>query len=111
MTERPIRNDELELTKHLLVESKFHCSIPDTVKDLEDGNMGSIRFASDPQKKFGRELITAKFTDTDNIPVIITINLDEQDQLFELDFWKVDFSSLKRFPTSNELVIQPNNYL
>lgn len=72
--------------------------------------MGSLRFASEFQRKFGRQLITARYIDVDNIPVIITINLDEHDQLFELDFWKVNFSGLRKFPATNELVIQPNNY-
>jgi hypothetical protein len=108
MTERPIRNDELELTQYLLMKSKFRCSIPGMVMDLKDGNMGSIRFAPNVERKFGRELIAAKYTDSDNVPVIITVYLDSHDQLFELDFWKADFSSLKKFPKASQLFIEPS---
>jgi len=51
----------------------------------------------------GSELVTAHYLDDDQIPVIISINLDQDGSLFEMDFWKVDFSHLKRYPTREEL--------
>jgi hypothetical protein len=48
-------------------------------------------------------LVTAHYIDEDQIPVIISINLDQEGRLFEIDFWKVDFSPLKRYPTPEEL--------
>jgi len=67
--------------------------------DLADGGMGSIRLTdkSDRPRKMGSELVTAHFIDQDQVPVIISINLDQDGKLFEMDFWKVDFSSLKRY--------------
>lgn len=73
--------------------------------DLADGGMGSIRLTgkSDRARKTGSELVTAHYIDQDQVPVIISINLDQDGKLFEMDFWKVDFSSLKRYPSPGML--------
>ena len=76
--------------------------------DLTDGGMGSIRLTDkiDQARKMGRELVTANYIDEDQIPVIISINLDQDGRLFEMDFWKVDYSSLKRYPTPAGLKVE-----
>ena len=73
--------------------------------DLADGGMGSIRFAdeSGQSRKMGRELVTAHYTDEDHVPVVISVNVDQDGRLFEMDFWKVDFSPLRRYPAPEEL--------
>jgi hypothetical protein len=67
---------------------------------MEDGGMGSLRFFS-PNKKtqnYGYELVSMQYKDIDDIPIIITINMDDSGDIYELDIWKVDFSPLKQFP-------------
>ena len=79
--------------------------------DLTDGGMGSIRLTdkSDRPRKMSRELVTANYTDEDEIPVVISINLDQDGRLFEMDFWKVDYSPLQRYPSPERLqVAQPS---
>ena len=73
--------------------------------------MGTIRFANESRqpRKMGRELVTAEYIDEDQVPVIISINLDEQGRLFELDFWKVDFKALKRYPRPEEVRLAPQS--
>jgi hypothetical protein len=106
---RPLRQEESEVLKALLgmVPSNAKPPLEDgpLALDLADGGMGSIRFTdqSDRPRKMGGELVTAHYIDDDQIPVIISINLDKDGKLFEMDFWKVDYSSLKRYPTSAEL--------
>lgn len=51
----------------------------------------------------GSELVTAHYIDEDEIPVIISINLDQDGRLFEMDFWKVSFSPLERYSIPEEL--------
>lgn len=51
----------------------------------------------------GRELVTAEYIDEDQVPVLISVNLDEDERLFELDFWKGNFKPLKRYPRPEEL--------
>ncbi|MGB2638232.1 MAG: hypothetical protein WAN32_04730 [Candidatus Acidiferrum sp.] len=68
--------------------------------------MGSIRFVQPDTRAFGKALAEAQYVDSDGIPVSITINVDQNGQLFEVDFWKVDFSPLKRYPKPSELVVK-----
>jgi ABC-type uncharacterized transport system ATPase subunit len=74
-----------------------------SVVDMKDGGMGSIKFISDNTKtknrKFGSVLKAIEVLDLDGVPISVTLNLDENGELFELDVWKVDFSPLKKFPT------------
>ena len=68
------------------------------VADMQDGGMGSIRFLKASPGTFGTALVEAQYLDSDGVLVSIAVNADKQGQLFELDFWKVDFSPLKRYP-------------
>jgi hypothetical protein len=106
MLERVIRPEEKVLLEYLisrLPNREFEYSVPGKVVDLDDGGMGSVRFGSAKQRKYGKDLIQVKYIDTDNTPVIITVIADQAGQLFELEFWKVDFGSLKRYPTPDKI--------
>jgi hypothetical protein len=71
--------------------------------DMKDGNMGSIRFARDGPRVLGKVLAEAQYTGEDGVCVSIAINADNKGDLFEVDFWKVDFSPLKRYPNRSDL--------
>jgi hypothetical protein len=73
-----------------------------------DGGMGSIRFVGDQphERHLGKVLREAKFLDADGTLVLISINLDQNGTLFEVDFWKVDFSPLCRYPSFVELTFE-----
>lgn len=75
------------------------------VEDMKDGGMGSLRFkdADNRERRLGKKIAEAEFTDEDGIPVSAVLNLDDNGELFELDMWKVDFSTLKRYPRPEEL--------
>lgn len=70
------------------------------VEEMNDGGMGSLRFcATDGRpRRLGMQLVEKEFIDSDGIPIMVAINLDEHGDLYELDIWKVDFSPLKQFP-------------
>jgi hypothetical protein len=72
------------------------------VEEMEDGGMGSLRFAKttdgNSTRRLGEVFAQGEFNDEDGVPVSFTINLDCDGQLFELDLWRVDFEPLKRFP-------------
>jgi len=101
---RRLRQEEAEVLATLLgmVPSSARPPLEPELQavDLSDGGMGSIRFANPAgyPRKMGRELVTAYYIDEDQVPVSISINVDETGHLFEMDFWKVDFSPLKRYP-------------
>jgi len=77
------------------------------VQDLPGGSMGSIQFVqgSPEQRIFGEQIAEGLFHDADGVPVSVALNVDQFDDLFELDLWKVDFSPLIRYPDADEVEI------
>ena len=74
------------------------------VEPLADGGMGSFRigeFVAD--RKLGHAVAEVHFRDADGVFVTAVLNVDTQDQLFEVDVWKVDFSPLQRWPIEGEM--------
>jgi hypothetical protein len=110
---RPLSSNERELVQALSVgvysqseiEHQFTHAL---VRDMSDGAMGSIRFANSSADKpaFGREAVEADYIDQDGVLVRIALNLDQQGDLFEVDFWKVDFSPLLRYPRPQDLKVR-----
>ena len=105
---RPLRPEESALTRTLLLgvyptaalESVLTTS---RVVDMQDGGMGSIRFIGSEPRSFGRAIVEAKYVDSDGVLVSIAVNADNRGQLLELDFWKVDFSPLRRYPKPSDV--------
>jgi hypothetical protein len=67
---------------------------------MSDGGMGSLYFVSGDEepknRKFGRRIGEMQFEDTDGIPILVSLNIDEDGNLYELDIWKADFSPVHR---------------
>lgn len=105
---RPLRKVEIELISSLIGQTAESEYLKDDIQssrvmDMKDGNMGSIRFVRDEPRVFGKVLAEAQYTDEDGVLVSIAINADNKGNLFEVDFWKVDFSPLKRYPKPSDL--------
>ncbi len=108
---RPLREEERELICSLLSGISVSAALGNTlsascVTDMDDGGMGSIRFVQPEPGTFGKELAEAEYVDSDGVLVSIALNADTNGQLLELDFWKVDFSPLRRYPKPSDLVIK-----
>jgi len=75
------------------------------VEDMADGDMGSIRFVygSSMPRLLGQTVARAEYVDADGVVVSITVNLDSQGDLYEVDFWKTDFSPLLKYPVPEQL--------
>jgi hypothetical protein len=72
------------------------------VRQMDDGGMGSfLILQTNPigkeSRKFGRRASEYQFNDEDGVPVLVTLNLDENDELFEVDICKVDYSPVIKF--------------
>ena len=80
-------------------------SIPQVVYDFDDGGMGTIKLTNNPERIYGKDILQVNYIDSDTTPVIIVLTLDDKDELFELDFWKVNFEKLLRYPKPNEIEI------
>lgn len=109
---RLLHDYERRLLESLLAQHpdivRFRQELPTYfVRDMQDGGMGSIRFLSHSEKErqFGTAIVEALYFDEDGVAVNIAVNIDNHGDLYEVDFWKADFSSLNRYPTPNELQI------
>ena len=108
---RPIERELIEsmLTtwEHVTLDAKLSSSL---VEDMQDGGMGSVRFLipSKSSRHLGKAVATAEYIDEDGVPVSITINVDQDGELYEMDFWKVDFSPLRRYPKISEITTETN---
>jgi len=108
---RELREAEKILLLHLLrSHDNFHYYEIEInscrVRDMLDGGMGSIEFFH-PEKKFGGTLTESQYKDIDGTLVIITIYHDCKGDLHEMDFWKVDFSPLIKYPSPE--LLEPYN--
>lgn len=77
------------------------------VTEMNDG-MGSLLIIPQEQinKKclFKRQISELKFKDIDNIDVIISLNIDQEGFLFELDIWKMNYEKIISFENLNKLL-------
>jgi hypothetical protein len=68
---------------------------------MEDGGMGSLYIVSErerSERKLGRALAEITFSDIDGVDVLVTLNIDQFGEIFELDIWKTDFSKTIKLP-------------
>jgi hypothetical protein len=104
---RRLRQEEFDLLHAILEGSGVGASLSTNslVRDLTDGGMGSIEFLPEcPGESRQAECIAeADYMDSDGIPVSLTVNVDQNQRLFELDIWKVDFGRLKTYPTARTI--------
>lgn len=105
-TERRLSEDEERLIDFLV--HKANLSIPKNWKEgvlvipLNDGGMGSLRLCSlqseDKKRKFGKSIAEYSFKDIDGIDVMVSLNVDQDSNLFELDIWKANFMPVLSLP-------------
>lgn len=99
---------EISSTQRAVLEylvSKADLNLPDDwnhsllVKQMDDGGMGSFLIFQDNRsskesRKFGRQASEYQFDDEDGVPILVSLNLDEKGDLFEVDVWKTDYSAV-----------------
>jgi hypothetical protein len=107
---RLLKSHEAEFIKALLLKNssfaKLFIPLLDTVivEDADDGGMGGIIFISqinNADRTIGQKVAETEFIDEDGVLVSVELSLDNNNQLFELDVWKVDYSPLCRNMKSN----------
>lgn len=110
---RDLREDELGVLRKMLSGTAFGTEFDSQlatikVQTMADGGMGSIRFYNGRPRSpldYGGEIAEAAFQDADGVPVSITLSVDRDGDLFEMDVFKADFSSLIRYPDLKDLAI------
>lgn len=103
---RPVKIEEKELIQFLLKhinaeENQF--PISETAFEYEGGKMGSINLVNENQGEYKGDIAIAQYIDSDGIIVMITLTIDDNNNLLDLDFWKANFEKLLKYPTPNEL--------
>ncbi|MCY1675767.1 hypothetical protein OVA06_13795 [Pseudarthrobacter sp. SL88] len=82
------------------------------VTDMNDGGMGSLSFESTKSdRRFGRTLSEGWFKDEDGYPCVVAMLLDKEDEIFELDSFKVDSSARRRLPESEAEILFDNPHM
>ena len=77
------------------------------VTEMADGDMGSLLFAAKDSteiRHFGGRLCEAEFLDSDGMGLSIVVIIDQNQELYELDIFKGDFSALVRLPKISEVI-------
>jgi len=97
---RKINNTEKAILEYLVklgsLQLPHHWSENLFVQQMDDGGMGSFLIFQDKanaedKRKFGKQVSEFEFLDDDSIPVLVSLNLDEQNNLLEVDVWKSDY--------------------
>jgi len=110
---RDLRDDELAVIHKMILRSGLQEEFEEQlarmkVQDMPDGGMGSITFYNGRPRsllEYGGEIAEAAFRDADDMPVSVTLNVDKDGKLFELDVFKADGSPLIRYPDLDDLAI------
>jgi len=101
---RLLSEREMSLVNCLLREASLvHVLNQQKVIEMNDDGMGSLYFVH-PFKTYEQRLmkkcvIEKQFIDSDRTPILVSLNVDDEDLLFELDIWKADFSKVLRYPS------------
>lgn len=104
---RQLKKEEIELIQYMLLgkpEMEYllnNLSIY-FVSEMDDGGMGSLKVESPLKetRKYNGYIADIYLRDVDDIPLVITIYVDTDGDLYELDVWKADSTPLKEFPKS-----------
>ena len=97
---RKINNAERVVLEYLVKQSSM--KLPKDwsenllIHKMDDGGMGSFKifqnqFELEVIRKFGKQAAEYQFIDDDGVPVFVTLYLDDQNRLFEVDVWKINY--------------------
>lgn len=97
-----------ELIKNASVQISSNWKNDLLVCPMDDGGMGSLYLypmgTLHEKRSFSSQVSECQFRDRDGVVVIVSLNVDERGNIYELDIWKTDFSPLIELPSSYESV-------
>ena len=105
MEKRQLTEAEIKLIERLLKDKpEAEKLLPQLrtvlVEELPDGGMGSLRFTGNntAERKLGKEIAAEIGHDVDKVPITVSLRIDNFGELYELDFWKVNFAPIQQLP-------------
>jgi hypothetical protein len=102
---RLLNDKEKLLLRCLLKEANVAHYDEDNIEviEMKDEGMGSIYFVHKEKRKEERKMdkciIEKQLFDIDGVPILVSLNVDVDGDLFELDIWKVDFNPVIKYPS------------
>jgi hypothetical protein len=66
------------------------------MRRLRDTEGTLVRRLLHQARRLGHRIAELQFDDADGVPVIASLNVDQDGDLYELDVWKVDFKPVIR---------------
>ena len=106
---RPIKDAERLIIQHLLefIKAKPNqFEISNTAFEYEGGKMGSINLVNENQGEYKGDIAIAQYIDSDGVIVMITLTIDSNNNLLDLDFWKTNFEKLEKYPSPSDLIFE-----
>ncbi len=104
---RKIKPEELMILAYVLERVKLpladYYNENMLVDDYEGAVMRSIGIGDAENATYHSDIIQALYTDTDGVPVVITLTQCTEGKLLDLDFWKEDFTKLIQYPRPEDL--------
>lgn len=106
---RQLLDHERPLVEYLFDQANLRLDVSQLeVTPLLDGGMGSLALGRNYEaRSLGRTLVECHFVDSDNVPVIVTLNADSSGDPYEIDVWKVDFAPTMRWPSRDQVHLGP----
>lgn len=105
MIRRKLKQEEIQLITYMIKSTKegerIVPKLPEiNVEEMNDGGMGSLRVLVDGKdtRQTGGVLVDKDYYDEDGMLLIVSVILDTDDNFYELDIFKGDFSPLKKIP-------------
>lgn len=84
------------------------------VCELQDG-MGSLlllpKESAGKNRIFKEQICDIMFKDADGIPVIVSLNIDKDDCLFELDVWKINFDRVVNYENLFQVIEESSSII
>ena len=72
------------------------------IEEFLDGGMWTLYFLNSKksvdERKMLKRISEKQFHDKDGTPILVSLNIDEDNILLELDIWKVDFAPILKYP-------------
>jgi len=79
------------------------------VAAMNDGGMRSLllvpKGSEGLERSMGKEIASGEFVDGDGVLVSVTLNVDREGRLYELDVWKVNFTPVSCWPNPTAIKI------
>lgn len=107
---RPIRQEEKILIEYIIYQLGLNPSdypIKNQGEPYESSHMGSIGIG-DEGAIYSHDLAQLEYIDSDQVYAVISLTVDQNNQLLDFDFWKEDFSALVKYPLPEDLIFKKN---